>query len=169
VRIGVVKIKDMSGQFLPTDTLRMNLMSEFARQQLDPVPLDAEAPQQDVENEARSKQCDYFVYTVSTQVTEPGSSGVSPSSLPKGLKLDPAKFQALSGVTLYKVGNPLPEIKALPLAADAPQFGVDAVMATFVQESDRIARQITEDTHLKPASKLPKAPAKQATSRTKPN
>lgn len=168
VRIGVVKIKDMSGQSLPTDSLRINLMSEFARQQLEPIPLDAEAPQQEVENEARSKQCDYFVYTVSTQVTEPGSSGVSPSSLPKGLKLDPARFQALSGVTLYKVGKPLPEIKDLPLAADSPQFGVDAVMETFVQESDRIARQIAEDAHPKPASKLPKAPAKQGTSRTKP-
>jgi hypothetical protein len=161
MRIGVVKIKDMSGQFLPTDNLRLNLMSEFARQQLESVPLDAEAPQQEVESEARSKQCDYFVYTVSTQVTEPGSAGLSPSSLPKGVKLDPAKFQALSGVTLYKVGKPLPEIKALLLAADATQFNVDAVMATFVQESDRIAQQIAEDAHPKPTSKVPKAPAKQ--------
>jgi hypothetical protein len=161
MRIGVVKIKDMSGQFLPTDNLRFNLMSEFARRQLEPVPLDAEAPQQEVESEARSKQCDYFVYTVSTQVTEPGSAGLSPSSLPKGVKLDPAKFQALSGVTLYKVGKPLPEIKGLLLAADATQFNVDAVMATFVQESDRIAQQIAEDAHPKPTSRVPKAPAKQ--------
>lgn len=166
VRIGVVKIKDMSGQSLPTDNLRLNLMSEFARQQLDPVPLDAEAPQQEVESEARSKQCDYFVYTVSTQVTEPGSAGLSPSSLPKGVKLDPAKFQALSGVTLYKVGKPLPEIKDLRLSADAAQFNVDAVMATFVQESDRVAQQIAEDAHPKPASK---APAKQGARTTKPN
>ena len=165
VRIGVVKIKDMSGQSLPTDSLRLNLMSEFARQQLEPIPLDAEGPRQEVESEARSKQCDYFVYTVSTQVTEPGSSGLVPSSVPKGLKLDPAKFQALSGVTLYKVGKPLPEIKDLPLAADATQLGVDAVMETFVLESDRIAKQIAEDAHPKPASK---APAKPRTSRTKP-
>jgi hypothetical protein len=169
VRIGVVKIKDMSGQSLPTDNLRINLMSEFARQQLEPIPLDAEAPQPDVESEARSKQCDYFVYTISTQVTDPGSAGLSPASLPKGVKLDPAKFQALSGVTLYKVGKPLPEIKDLHLTADAPQFNVDAVMATFVQESDRIAQQIAEDAHSKPASKGPKAPAKQGTKTTKPN
>lgn len=160
VRIGVVKIKDMSGQSLPTDNLRLNLMSEFARQQMDPVPLDADTPQTDVESEARSKQCDYFVYTVSTQVTEPGSAGLSPSSLPKGIKLDPAKFQALSNVTLYKVGKPLPEIKDLGLTADATQFNVDAVMGTFVQESDRIAQQITDDAHPKPASKSPRAPAK---------
>jgi hypothetical protein len=168
VRIGVVKIKDMSGQSLPTDSLRMNLMSEFARQQLEPIPLDAEGSPQAVESEARGKQCDYFVYTVSTQVTEPGGSGLSPSSLPKGLKLDPAKYQALSGVTLYKVGKPLPEIKDLPLAADSPQFGVDAVMETFVQESDRVAKQIADDAHPKPAAKPTKAPAKPVTGKPKP-
>ena len=169
VRIGVVKIKDMSGQSLPTDNLRVNLMSEFSRQQMDPVTLDAESPQQDVESEARAKQCDYFVYTVSAQVTEPGSPGVAVSSLPKGMKLDPAKFQALSSVTLYKVGKPLPEIKDLHLAADAVQFNVDAVMATFVQESDRIAQQIADDAHPKPASKGAKAPAKPGTKAAKPN
>ena len=166
VRIGVVKIKDMSGQSLPTDNLRVNLMSEFARQQLDPVPLDAESPQQDVESEARAKQCDYFVFTVAAQLTEPGSTGLSPSSLPKGVKLDPAKYQALSGITLYKVGKLLPEIKDLHLTADATQFNVDAVMNTFVQESDRIAQQIADDAHPKPAAK---APAKSGASKTKPN
>src|SRR5664280_1993742 len=49
VRIGVVKIKDMSGQSLPTDSLRLNLISEIARHQLEAVPLDAEAPHSDVE------------------------------------------------------------------------------------------------------------------------
>ena len=44
VRIGVVKIKDMSGQSLPTDNLRLNLMSEIGRHQHEAVPLDAEAP-----------------------------------------------------------------------------------------------------------------------------
>jgi hypothetical protein len=169
VRIGVVKIKDMSGQGLPTDNLRVNLMSEFARQQMDAVPLDAEAPQQQVESEAREKQCDYFVYTVSTQVTDPGSAGLAASSLPKGVKLDPAKFQALSNVTLYKVGKPIPEIKDLGLPADAPQFNVDAVMATFVQESDRIAQQIAADAHPKPSSKGTKAPAKPGAKSSKPN
>jgi hypothetical protein len=169
VRIGVVKIKDMSGQSLPTDNLRVNLMSEFARQQMDPVALDAEVPPQEVESEARAKQCDYFVYTVSTQVTEPGSAGLPASSLPKGVKLDPAKFQALSNVTLYKVGKPLPEIKELPLTADATQFNVDAVMSTFVQESDRIAQQIADDAHPRPAAKGTKAPAKAGAKASKPN
>jgi hypothetical protein len=168
VRIGVVKIKDMSGQALPTDNLRLNLLSEFGRHQFEAVPLDADAPQADVEAEARAKQCDYFVYTVATQVKDANSGGLPPSSLPKGVTLDPAKFQALTGVTLYKVGKPAPDLKDLALAADASQFAVDAVMATFVQESDRVAQQIADDAHPKPAAK-PKTPPKPAPKSTKPN
>ncbi len=168
VRIGVVKIKDMSGQSLPTDSLRLNLISEIARHQLEAVPLEAEGPHADVESEARSKQCDYTPYTVPTQVKEPNSGGLSPASLPKGVVLDPAKFEALTDVTLYKVGKPLPELKELPLAADASQFGVDAVMATFVMESDRVDQQIAEDAHPKPSSKSSKVPPKHGTSSTKP-
>jgi hypothetical protein len=169
VRIGVVKIKDMSGQSLPTDNLRLNLISEFGRNQMDAVPLDTEGPQQDVQNEARSKQCDYFVYTVSTQVKDPGSGGLSPASLPKGVTLDPAKAQALTAATLYKLDKPTPEMKDVPLAADSPQLAVDAVTATFILESDKIAQQVSEDAHPKPAPKTSKAPARKATSSTKPN
>ena len=74
VRIGVVKIKDMSGESLPTDNLRLNLMSEFARQQFEAIPLDAEAPQHEVQSEASSKQCDYIVFTSPTQVKDPGTA-----------------------------------------------------------------------------------------------
>jgi len=165
VRIGVVKIKDMSGQSLPIENLRLNLMSEFARQQLEPIPLDTEASHQSVESEAREKQCDYVVYTVPTQLTEPGA-GLPVTVLPKGVKLDPAKYQALSTITLYKVGKPLPEIKDLALAADAERFSVDAVMETFVQESDRVAKQIAEDAH--PTKPVAKPAAKPATSKPKP-
>jgi hypothetical protein len=167
VRVGVVKIKDMSDQSLPTDNLRLNLMSEIGRHQMEAVPLDAEAPQTDVESEASAKQCDYILYTVSAQVKEAGKGGLPPASLPRGVILDPAKFQALTDVTLYKVGKPVPELKDLALAADATQFGVNAVMATFVIASDRVAQQITEDAHPKPAAKPAKAPTK-GTSSTKP-
>jgi hypothetical protein len=70
---------------------------------------------------------------------------------------------------LYKVGKTLPELKDLPLAADAGQFAVDAVMTTFVMESDRVDQQIAEDAHPKPAAKPSKAPAKKGTSSTKPH
>ena len=149
VRIGVVKIKDMSGQSLPTDSLRLNLMSEIGRHQFEAIPLDAEAPLQEVQSEASSKQCDYILYTVPTQVKDAGTGGLAPASLPKGVALDPAKYQALTAMTLYKVGKPAPELKDLPLAADAGQFAVNAVMATFVMESDRVAQQITLGSHPK--------------------
>lgn len=157
VRVGVVKIKDATGQGLPIDNLRLNLISELERNKLEVVPLDAEAPHHDVEAEARSKQCDYIVYTVPTAVKDANTGGLPPSSIPKGLTLDPAKYQAVTAVTLYKTGSTTPDFKDMPLAADASQFAVDAVMATFVAESDTVAHQIQEDAHPKPAAKKPAA------------
>lgn len=173
VRVGVVKIKDMTGQSLPTNNLRLNLLSEFERNKMEAVPLDADAPQSDVENEARAKQCDYVVFTVPTQLKDAGTGGLPPTSLPKGVTLDPAKFQAVTAITLYKMGNPVPDFRDLPLAADANQFAVDAVMATFVLESDKVAQQIADDAHPKPAAKpATKTPAKTSPkpgAATKPN
>ena len=88
---------------------------------------------------------------MTSQIKDPNSGGLSPA--PKGVTLDPAKYQALTTVTLYKVGKPLPEFKDVPLAADAPQFAVDAVTATFPAESNRVAQQLADDAH-------PKAPMK---------
>jgi len=168
VRIGVVKIKDASGQGLPADNLRLNLMDEITRHQMEAVPLDAEGPHQDVESEASSKQCDYILYTVASQVKEPGSGGLPPASLPKGATLDAAKFQALTDITLYKVGKPVPEIKDLPVAANGDQFAVDAVMATFTLESDGVAHQVEADAHPQAPSKATKTPAKKPAAASKP-
>ena len=168
VRVGVVKIKDLSGEGLPTDNLRLNLMDEITRRQMEAVPLDTEGPHPSVESEAGEKQCDYILYTVASQVKAPGSGGVPPASIPKGVTLDAAKYQALTDVTLYKVGKPLPEMKDLPLAADADQFGVNAVMVTFTQESEKVAQQVDEDAHPKAPSKASKSPAKKPVAATKP-
>ena len=168
VRIGVVKIKDVTGQGLPTDNLRLNLMDEIAHHQMEAVPLDAEAPPQDVESEASSKQCDYILYTVASQVKDPGTGGLPPASIPKGITLDAAKYQALTNLTLYKVGKPQPEINALAVAADGDQFGVNAVMATFPLESDKVAQQVDDDAHPKAAPKVTKAPVKKPAAATKP-
>ena len=173
VRVGVVKIKDMSGQSLPVDNLRVNLISELERNKMEAVPLDANAPHTDVESEAKTKQCDYIIYTVPTALKDPNSGGLPAASLPKGVTLDPAKYQAMTAVTLYKVDKLQPELKDVPLAADAGQFAVDAVMATFVLEADTIAHQIEDDAHPKPAAKAIKPPtkaaAKSGSTATKPN
>jgi hypothetical protein len=160
IRVGVVKIKDISGQGLPIDNLRLNLISELERNKFEVVPLTTEAPHSDVEAEARTKQCDYIVYTTPTAVKEPNSSGLPATSLPKGLTLDPAKYQAVTAVTLYRVDKPQPELKDVLVAADASQFGVDAVMATFVIESDTVAHQISDDANPKAATKTTKPAAK---------
>ena len=169
VRVGVVKIKDMSGESLPTDNLRLDLLSELQRQQFEAIPLDAESPQADVETEAKAKQCDYILYTVSTQVKEPNAGGIAPASLPKGITLDPAKYQALTAVTLYKIGKPQAELKDVPLAADAGTFAVDAVSATFVQESSRVAQQVNDDAHPKPAAARTTKPASKSGTAAKPH
>lgn len=158
IRVGLVGIKDATGQSLPTDSLQLELVSEFGRHQIDVVPLTASAPLQDVESEARLKQCDYFVYTTPTLLKDPGTGGLPASSVPKGVTLDPAKYQALTLITMYKVGKPVPELKDVPLAGQANRFAVDAVTATFAEESDRVAQQITDDAHPKTAPKTSKAP-----------
>ena len=172
VRVGVVKVKDMTGQGLPIDNLRVNLISELERNKMEVIPLDADAPHTDVVTEARAKQCDYIVYTVPTAVKDANTGGLPLASIPKGVTLDPAKFQAVTAVTLYKVDKPQPELKDVPLAADSPQFAVDAVMATFVIESDTVAHQIDDDAHPKPAAKTvrtpEKSPAKAGAATSKP-
>ncbi len=167
VRVGVVKIDDKSGQSLPTDNLRLNLLSEFSRVQLEAIPLDADTPPQEVQSEARSKQCDYIVYTVPSVVKDAGTGGIPTSALPKGVTLDPAKYQALTLVTLYKVGKPAPELRDLPLAAEASTMAVDAVTDTFVQEANAVAKQISDDAHPKPAAKATKPAAKRTTTKPK--
>ena len=162
VRVGVVKIKDMTGQSMPTDNMRLNLISEIERNKMEAVPLDAEAPYADVAAEARAKQCDYIVFTVPSTVKDPNTGGLPPASLPKGVTLDPAKYQAVTAMTLYKVDQPEPELNEYSLAADANQFAVDAVMATFVVESDKIAQQVADDAHPKSAAKTTKPAAKTA-------
>lgn len=167
VRIGLVKLKDASGESLPTSNLQINLVSEISRHQFEVVQLEAESPQQAVEGEAHAKQCDYILYTTVKQVKDPGSGGLPASSVPKGTALDPAKFQALTEMTLYKIGKPAPEINQLNLAAAADQFAVDAVTTTFVAESDHVAQQVTDDAHPAAASKA-KTGTKPPTAHAKP-
>ena len=156
--VGVVAIKDSTGQSLPIDSMQLDLLGEFSRNQIDTVQL-SDGTASAVESEAKDKQCDYFVYTVPTILKDPGTGGIAATSLPKGTKLDPAKYQALTLMTLYKVGKTTPELKDLPMAADADKFGVDAVTNTFIQESNRVAQQISEDAHPKAATKPPTKPA----------
>lgn len=165
VRVGVVKIKDSSGQNLPIDNLRVNLMSEVTLRQMEAVPLDAEGDPA-VAAEAAQRECDYILYTDASQVKDPGSGGVALPAALRSLSLSKDKYQALLEMTLYRVGKPLPELKQAPLAADADQFGVNAVMAGFEKEADKVAEQVKKDTS-RPA-KPTTAPAKKPAAPKKP-
>ncbi len=169
LRVGVAKINDGSATYLPIENLRMNLMSEVTLRQMEAVPLDAEGDSA-IAAEASSKNCDYVLYTDATQVKAPGSGGVTLPAALKGTALDANKYQALLAMTLYRVGKPQPELKQAPLAADADQLGVNAVMAAFVKEADRVAEQVKIDREgakaVKPAAK--KTPARKAPVHKKP-
>lgn len=159
VRVGVVKIKDLTGQYLPTDNLRINLMSEITKRNMEAVPLDAEAPHETVLAEAREKQCDYVLFTDANQVKDPGSGGLPRTAVPRGVSLSSDQYQALLDITLWKVGKPQPVPKDLPIAEDADQFGVNAVMAAFEKEAEKVAEQVKKDAEARRAP-VRAAPAK---------
>ncbi len=165
VRVGVVKIKDASEQYLPIENLRINLMSEIALRQMEAVPLDADSDPS-IAAEAASKNCDYILYTDASQVKAPDSGGVVLPAALKGVSLDKSKYQALLAVTLYRTGKPQPELKQAPLAADGDQMGVNAVMAAFEKEADKVAEQVKKDRE--PAKPSRKTPAKKPAARKKP-
>ena len=163
VRVGVVKIKDLTGQYLPIDNLRINLLSEITKRNMEAVPLDAEAPHQTVLAEAREKQCDYVLYTDANQVKDPGSGGLPRTAVPRGITLSSDKYQALLDMTLWKVGKPVPEPKDLPIAEDAEQLAVNAVMEALEKEAEKVAEQVKKDAEARraPARAAPaKAPAR---------
>ena len=165
VRVGVVKINDKSEQNLPIDNLRINLMSEVTLRQMEAVPLDADSDSS-IAAEAKSKDCDYILYTDASQVKDPSSGGVVLPAGLKGVSLDKTKYQALLAMTLYRVGKPLPALKQAPLAADGDQMGVNAVMAAFEKEADKLAEQVKKDRE--PAKKAAPAPAKRPATPKKP-
>jgi hypothetical protein len=166
VRVGVVKIKDSSEQFLPIENLRMNLMSEVSLRQMEAVPIDADGDPA-IAAEAALKNCDYILYTDASQVKAPDSGGVALPAALRGVSLDKSKYQALLAMTLYRVGKPQPELKQAPLAADADQLGVNAVMAAFEKEADKVAEQVKKDREPAKPSRTP-APARKPPMHKKP-
>jgi hypothetical protein len=157
IRVGIVKINDATGQDLPLDNLRVNLMSEITLRQMEAMPLDADGDPA-IAAEAADKQCDYILYTDARQVADPGSGGVTLPAALRGVSLSKDKYQALLAITLYRTGKRLPELKQAPVAADADQFGVNAVMAGFEKEADKVAEQVKKDRE--PAKPSRTAPAK---------
>jgi hypothetical protein len=167
VRVGVVKINDKSEQYLPIENLRINLMSEVSLRQMEAVPLDSDG-ESAVAIEAASKSCDYILYTDASQVKSPDAGGVVLPAVLKGISLDKTKYQALLAMTLYRVGKPQPELKQAPLAADGDRMGVNAVMAAFEKEADKLAEQVKKDHEPAKPSRTTPAPARKPATPKKP-
>jgi hypothetical protein len=167
VRVGVVKIKDSSGQNLPIDNLRMNLMNEVTVRQMEAVPLDAEGDPA-IAAEAAQKDCDYILYTDASQVKAPDAGGIALPAALRGVTLDKNKYQALLAMTLYRLGKPQPELKQAPLAADADQMGVNAVMAAFEKEADKVAEQVKKSREAVKPSRTTPTPARKPARPKKP-
>jgi hypothetical protein len=171
VRIGVVKINDSSGEYLPVDNLRVNLMSEVTLRQMEAVPLDADSAPA-ITAEAADKQCDYILYTNAAQVKGPGSGGITLPAAVRGMSLSQDKYQALldtklnrvhAGITLAEGPDPRLEEQ---IVADADQFGVNAVMAGFEKEANKVAEQVQKDRQ--PARPSRTTPAKKPATAKKP-
>jgi hypothetical protein len=134
---------------------------------MEAVPLDAEGDSS-IAAEAASKSCDYILYTDASQVKDPSSGGVVLPAGLKGVSLDKTKYQALLAMTLYRVGKPQPALKQAPLAADGDQMGVNAVMAAFEKEADKLAEQVKKDREPARPSRTTPAPAKKPATPKKP-
>jgi hypothetical protein len=156
LRVGVVKIADNSGQYLPVDNLRLNLMYEVSMRKMETIPLDSDTQKAAID-EGIEKGCDYVLFTNATAIGDPGQP--APATSGKFLKaaaIDPANYNVRLDVMLWKPHKAMPELKE-SIAGTAPVRAVDAVMNGFENEATAVREQIDKDLH--PRTAVPtKAP-----------
>ena len=123
VRVGVVKIKDATEQFLPTENLRINLMSEVSLRQMEAVPLDSDS---DTTVMRRSQVEGLRLHSLhrchAGERARLGRRRAARRAYAAFPWTRPSTRRLLA-ITLYRVGKPLPELKQAPLAADGEQMG----------------------------------------------
>ncbi len=163
LRVGVVKISDKTGQYLPIFNLRLDLMYEIQIRKMEPIPLDAEDQKEALE-EAKAKDCDYVLFTEAAAIGDPGQPAPPiPGRMVKAAAIDPSNFNVRLDVLLFKTHKPLPDLKE-SLPGTAPVRAVDAVMNGFENEAEAVREQIDKDLHPQKAvpAKAPvrKGPAK---------
>ena len=132
----------------------MLLIGEIRNRQVDAVPLDSSA-RQALEEEARSKDCDYILFT------DLGQMDQGP-----GAKL-PAQFHAIA-ITgegdylgrvdweLFRTGKTLPQWKTSE-AARAAGLGVNAVGDSVIKEAAAVVEEIQHPHKAAPAATKPPA------------
>ncbi len=158
LRVGVAKIADKSGQYLPIFNLRLDLMYELQTRKMEPIPLDTEMLQ-DAIAEAKDKDCDYVLFTDTVAVADPGQPApVIPGRVVKAA-VKPDDYHVRLDIALWKPLKKEPQLKE-SLAGAAPVRAVDAVMNGFEYEATAVREQIDKDLHpqrapVTPAGKKP--------------
>ena len=146
LRVGVAKINDKSGQYLPIFNLRLDLMYELQLRKMETIPLDAET-QPDAIEEAKGKDCDYVLFTDATAIGDPGQPAPPlPGKVVKAAAVDPNNYNAVLAIALWKPMKKEPQLKT-SLPGAAPVRAVDAVMKGFENEADAVREQIDKDLH----------------------
>jgi len=159
LRVGVVKIADKTGQYLPVFNLRLDLMYEIQIRKMEPIPLDAQELKEAIE-EGKAKDCDYVLFTEAAALGDPGQPAPAIPGRVIKTAAGPDDYHAKLDIQLFRTIRPLPELKTSLLGA-APVRAVDAVMNGFEHEADAVREQIDKDLH--PQKAVPaKAPVKKA-------
>ena len=139
VRVGVVVLKDMTNQSLPTDNLRDLLMGEIRNRQVEAVPLDA-TDKPAIEAEARGKDCDYILYTDLAQLDQ-GPAAKLPAQFHAIVISGQGDYLGRVDWQLLRTGKTLAQWKTSE-AARAADLAVNAVGDSVIKEAGDVVEEI---------------------------
>lgn len=157
VRVGVVVLKDLTNQSLPTDNLRDLLMGEIRNRQVEAVPLDA-TDRQAIEEEAKSKDCDYILYTDLAQLDQ-GADAKLPAQFHAIQIAGAGNFLGRVDWQLFRTGKTLPQWKTSEAARSA-DLAVNAVGDSVIKEAGDVVEEIQHPHKAAPATTPAHRPGK---------
>ena len=157
VRVGVVMPKDITNQSLPTDNLRDLLMGEIRNRQVEAVPLDA-TDKAAIEEEAKSKDCDYILYTDLAQLDQ-GPEAKLPAQFHAIAVSGQGDYLGRVDWQLYRTGKALAQWKATE-AARAADLPVNAVGDSVIKEAGDVVEEIQHPHKPAPAATPAHRPGK---------
>ncbi|HXE90264.1 MAG TPA: hypothetical protein VNK82_04795 [Terriglobales bacterium] len=108
LRIGVVRIENKAKSSANLQQARELLMNEIRDYDADAVPLDATKPD-DIQMEARSKDCDFVLYTDLTRMKAAGKVG---GFLGRATGLGTGKYEAQVDYRLFPTGEDTPRLES---------------------------------------------------------
>ena len=141
LRIGVVRIADKAKSSAPLSEVRERLMQEIRDQEVDAVPLDQTTPD-GIQAEARSKQCDFILYTDLTRMKKSGSKAGGLFGSATGIG-SPSKIEAQLDYRLFPVDG---DTARLESSANAKEEGDEQTVMGMVlqQEASEVVAEARE-------------------------